>query len=115
METSATKYVRLKDLTEHRQFAGFSGKFVRSGQMTFVYWKIEAGAELPRHSQVQEQVAHTIEGRFEITVDGETTILEPGTVFVIPSNAVHSGRALTDCRIMDAFAPVREDYTPLEN
>lgn len=109
------KYVRLKDLTDHRQFAGFSGKFVRSEQMTFVYWKIEAGAELPSHSHVHEQVAHTIEGRFEITVNGETTILEPGTVFVIPSNAVHSGRALTECRIMDAFAPVREDYIPLEN
>jgi quercetin dioxygenase-like cupin family protein len=109
------KYVRLKNLTDHSRFPGFSGKFVRSEQMTLVFWKIEAGAELPSHSHVHEQVAHTIEGQFEITVEGETTILEPGTVFVIPSNAVHSGRALSECRILDVFAPVREDYISLEN
>ena len=33
-----------------------------------------------------------------------------GEVAVIPSGAVHSGRALTQCRFLDVFHPVREDY-----
>jgi quercetin dioxygenase-like cupin family protein len=50
------------------------------------------------------------EGEFELTVDGETEVLRPGVVAVIPSDAEHSGRALTDCRVIDIFHPVREDY-----
>ena len=38
-------------------------------------------------------------GRFEITIDGKTTVVEPGDCVVIPSGAVHSGRTLTDCEI----------------
>jgi len=55
-------------------------------------------------------VANIIEGEFELTIDNETKILKPGDVAVIPSNAVHSGKAITDCRILDVFYPVREDY-----
>lgn len=100
----------LDELAEHELISGFHGRIVHSERMTFVYWRIEAGALLPEHSHPHEQVAHTFEGEFEITIDGETQILTAGSVAVIPGNAVHSGRALTECRIMDAFQPVREDY-----
>jgi quercetin dioxygenase-like cupin family protein len=53
---------------------------------------------------------HVLEGEFELTVAGETKILKPGQVAVIPSNVPHSGKALTKCYIIDAFYPVREDY-----
>lgn len=108
------KYVWLKDVPEQTHFAGFSGKFVSSGKMTFVFWEVQAGALLPQHSHMHEQVTHMIEGQFEMTVDGQTIVLEPGTVFVIPPHAVHSGRALTACRIIDSFAPVRQDYLVFE-
>ena len=57
-----------------------------------------------------EQVVHLYEGEFELTVDGQTSRLSSGTVFAIPANIRHSGRAITDCRVMDVFCPVREDY-----
>jgi quercetin dioxygenase-like cupin family protein len=53
---------------------------------------------------------HILEGEFELTVAGEIKILKPGQVAVIASNVPHSGKALTQCRIIDAFYPVREDY-----
>ena len=89
---------------------GFHARIIHSERMTFVLWKIEAGAVLPEHSHPHEQVAHVLGGEFEITIDGITRRVGEGEVAAIPPNAVHSGKAITDCEIMDAFCPVREDY-----
>jgi unsaturated pyranuronate lyase len=43
-------------------------------------------------------------------VDGSRILLKAEDVLVIPPNAVHSGRALTELRLTDVFSPVREDY-----
>ena len=89
---------------------GFHGRFVHSETMTFALWEIDAGATLPEHAHHHEQVVHLYEGEFELTVEGRPVRATPGTVLAIPPNARHSGRALTACRIMDVFCPVREDY-----
>jgi len=34
----------------------------------------------------------------------------PGVVYVIPPQARHSGRGITDCRVLDVFSPARDDY-----
>jgi len=89
---------------------GFYAKFVHSANMTFVYWNIKKDAKLPEHSHPHEQVAHVISGKFEVTLNGETHILKKDDIFIIPPQAKHSGRALTDCQILDTFYPVRKDY-----
>ncbi|MBS3650857.1 cupin domain-containing protein [Pseudaminobacter sp. 19-2017] len=95
---------------EQTPIPGFHGKVLHTDSMSFVLWRIDAGASLPEHRHVHEQVIHMLDGTFEATVDGRTETLHAGMVSAIPSNALHSGRALTDCRILDAFSPVREDY-----
>jgi quercetin dioxygenase-like cupin family protein len=104
------KVNKLSELESREVVAGFHGKFVHSENMTFVYWQIDAGSTLPEHAHPHEQVANILEGTFELRVNGETVTLEPGNVAVIPSNAKHTGRAVSDCRILDVFYPVREDY-----
>ena len=89
---------------------GFEGRFAHSATMTFALWTIAAGARLPEHRHVHEQVVHQLEGEFELTIEGKTFVSKPGLVTAIPPDALHSGRALTDCRILDVFSPVREDY-----
>ena len=69
-----------------------------------------AGATFPEHQHPHEQIVSMIAGELELVVDGVTHRLTPGQVFVIPPDARHSGRALTACRVLDAFAPIREDY-----
>lgn len=98
------------NVAESEPLPGFLGKVLHSDTMSFALWRIRAGSVLPEHSHVHEQVVHMIEGDFELVVDGEAKRLGPGMVAVIPSHARHSARALTDCRILDAFQPVREDY-----
>jgi quercetin dioxygenase-like cupin family protein len=100
----------LSEIKERELIPGFHGRVIHTDSMTFVYWLIDKGAPLPEHSHPHEQVAHVFEGQFELTIDGETRTLEPETVAAIPGNAIHSGKAITQCRILDVFSPVREDY-----
>lgn len=103
-------FIKLTEIEEIEKIPGYRVRFIHSDTMTFAHWTIQAGAPLPEHSHVHEQVATVIEGEFELTVNGETQVLRPGMVAVIPSNAVHSGHAVTNCKIIDAFYPIREDY-----
>jgi quercetin dioxygenase-like cupin family protein len=89
---------------------GFKGRFIHSETMTFVLWRISAGARLPEHRHIHEQVVHQLEGAFELTIEGRTVSSRRGMVTAIPPNALHSGHALTDCRILDVFYPIRDDY-----
>ncbi|MDZ4715772.1 MAG: cupin domain-containing protein [Cytophagales bacterium] len=100
----------LQNVQPREVFPGFQGRFVHSDNMTFAYWEIRKGATVPLHSHVHEQVANMLEGEFELEIDGQKHRLSPGSVAVIPSNAMHTGIALSDCRILDVFSPVREDY-----
>lgn len=103
-------FLALKDIEEKEIVPGYRAKFVHSDNMTLGFWDVDPGAELPEHSHPHEQIANVLEGRFELTVDGEPRVLEPGMVAVIPGGVPHSGKALTSCRLMDVFHPAREDY-----
>ena len=89
---------------------GFRAKFVHSEFMTTSFVEVEAGAVLPLHSHMNEQVSIITEGKFEMTIDGITKIYAPGMDIEIPGNIEHGGKALTPCKITDVFYPVREDF-----
>ena len=103
-------FLDLKDIEQKEIVKGYNARFVHSDNMTTAYWEVEAGAELPLHSHDHEQISNVTKGKFEFNLDGEIKILEPGNVVIIPSNVTHSGKAVTDCLIIDTFHPVREDY-----
>ena len=94
-------------------FTGFDAKFIHSEKLTIAYIEIKEGSILPTHSHPHEQVTQVLSGQLEITIEGVSQILEAGLVAVIPSNAAHSGRAVTDCVALDVFTPVREDFRAL--
>lgn len=101
---------RLADLPVREVFPGFRGQFIHTDAVTLAYWIIDAGSPLPEHSHPHEQVVNMFDGELELTVDGVTRTLRGGDVLAIPGGARHSGRALTEVRVLDVFAPVREDY-----
>jgi len=101
---------KLDNIVPREIMPGFFGRMIHSESMSFVYWDIKEGSPLPEHSHMHEQVANMLEGKFLLVIAGESRELSPGDVAIIPSNAVHSGKALTDCKILDVFCPVREDY-----
>lgn len=103
-------YIELQKLTPKEIIPGYHGRAIHTGNMTFMYWHVDAGAAIPVHSHLHEQVAHVLKGQFELTVAGETKVLEPGTVATIPPHVPHGGKAITDCELLDVFYPEREDY-----
>ncbi len=103
-------FLNLKDVEQKEIVKGYKARFVHSEKMTTAYWEVEAGAELPTHSHEHEQVSNVTEGKFEFNLNGEIRTLMPGDVVIIPSNVPHSGKALTNCSIIDTFHPIREDY-----
>lgn len=103
-------FVSLDDLDRSEEIPGFLGAFLHTDNMTVASWEVDAGSTFPEHAHPHEQISVVVEGTFELTLDGETDVLKPGRVAVIPSEAPHSGRAVTDCTIIDVFSPVREEY-----
>ena len=100
----------MNGIQEREIVPGYRAKFIHGDNLTLAYWDVDPGAALPEHSHIHEQIANVLEGKFELTVDGEARILEPGQVAVIPSNMPHSGKAITPCRLLDVFHPTRDDY-----
>lgn len=103
-------FLKPEEIDKKELFPGCVAKLIHSENMTVVHWTIEADGHIPEHSHPHEQVANIIEGEFEFTIDGKTKRLDPGCVAIIPADAVHSGKAITECFIIDIFYPVREDY-----
>ncbi len=100
----------MKALPGRELIPGYRGRFAHSANMTVAHWTIEAGNTVPEHIHDQEMIVNVIEGRFEMTIGGETRVMEAGDVAIIPSNVPHSALALTDCRAIDVFSPPRPEY-----
>jgi len=105
-----SNFIEIKTIKQIEIVPGFKARFVHSNSMTISYWDVKKGCKLPEHKHHHDQISQVTEGKFELTIDGISKIMEPGKVAIIPSNAVHSGEAITDCKVMDIFSPVREDY-----
>lgn len=103
-------FISMSDLPSKEMVPGFDGQFIHTEKLTVSYWNIKNGSILPEHAHPQEQITHVLAGELELTINGETQVVKPGIVAVIPGNVRHSGRALTDCIALDVFQPVREDY-----
>lgn len=104
-----TEY-KLAEIPSNEIMPGYHGRLVHSEHLSIAYWTVENGAKVPEHSHKNEQVMQVLEGRFELTVEGQSKIYETDELVVIPPFAKHSGMALTECKLMDVFTPVREEY-----
>ena len=104
MTTTSTNEMQSAEL-----IPGLHFKLFHTDQVTLSFVRVEEGAVLPEHAHPQEQITIVQKGKLELTVAGNTTVLEPGGIIHIPSDAMHSGVAHSECEVLDVFHPVRED------
>jgi len=100
----------LSNIPSKELIPGFHGKFIHGNQSTLAFWDIKQGCIMPQHQHPHEQITHIVSGELEMVIGGEKMLFTAGTVHVIPSNTPHGAVAITDCKVIDAFAPARDDY-----
>ena len=102
--------ITLETLPVREIFPGVRARLVHTDRVTHSWVVLDQDATFPDHQHPHEQVVSVLEGQLDMVVNGEPVVLTAGQVYVIPPHAPHSGRAVTACRVLDTFAPVREDY-----
>ena len=102
--------MNLKSHASKELMPGFHGKMVHGNQITWAFWTVKKGAIVPEHQHPHEQIMYVLEGEFRLSIEGKSKVYKKNDYVVISSNVSHEGEALTDCKLMDVFSPVREDY-----
>ena len=73
--------------------------------------EFDANSEVPNHTHPHEQAGMVLEGELELDIEGETRLLKPGDVYIIPGDVEHWARSRTsEARVLDIFSPVREEF-----
>ena len=91
-------------------FPGIRGRYFHGDRMTAGDLVLDAETDIPIHRHPHEQLTYLLEGRMEFIVGDEKQLMEPGDIAIIPGGVLHGGRTLTSCRVIDTFAPARDDY-----
>ena len=72
--------------------------------------RFEQGSVGNLHHHVHRQVSYVESGRFEVTIDGNKTILHKGDSFLVAPDLLHGVVALEEGMLIDVFTPAREDF-----
>ena len=103
-------FVDTSSLKVVERLPGWHGRYFHSANMTFAHYDFTRGASIHEHSHAQEEVYEVIEGELEMTIEGATQIARSGMVAIVPSNARHSVKALTDGRAIIVDSPARPEF-----
>jgi len=102
-------FIDIDQLEAWERLPGWVGRVYHSEHMTFAHWTFAADTAVHEHRHPNEEVWHVLEGELEVTVGGESRRCGPGGVAIVPMNASHSVRALTDGKALVADYPLRDD------
>jgi quercetin dioxygenase-like cupin family protein len=89
---------------------GWQGRYFHTPHMTFAHYDFTSGAPIHEHFHPEEEVYEVIEGKLELTIDGEAHVANPGVVAIVPPNVRHSVKALTGGRAIIVDCPRRPDF-----
>ena len=95
-------------LTEIERLPGWRGRYFDSPSMTFAHYEFDAGSTIHEHSHPQEEVYEILEGELEITIAGIAERYGAGFAGIVPSNTLHSVKAISDGRVIVVDYPRRE-------
>lgn len=103
-------FIDTSGLKVTERLPGWHGRYFHSPSMTFAHYDFKRGASIHEHFHPEEEVYEVIEGELEVTIEGMAQVARAGVVAIVPANARHSVRALTDGRVIIVDHPRRGDF-----
>ena len=101
-------YIRTSKLDTVEPLSGWHGKFFHTENLSFMHYTVADNAlPIPDHEHPTEEIWNVLEGKFEVTIDGETQVVGEGDVAVVPRNATHRLVALEPGRAIVVNYPHR--------
>ena len=101
--------VEIESLPVIERLPGWRGRFFHSEHMTVAHYEFAGGSSIHEHFHPQEEIYHVLNGELELTIEGKSHLARPGVAVIVPSNARHSARALSDGRVLIVDSPRRLD------
>ena len=103
-------FVDTSSLPVIERLPGWKGRYFQSPNMTFAHYDFTRGSSIHEHFHAEEEVYEVIEGELEVTINGVAQVARPGLVAIVPSNTLHSVKALTDGRAIIVDHPARLEF-----
>jgi len=72
--------------------------------------KFKTGGIGYAHQHIHAQSSYIASGVFEVSVNGEKSILKTGDGFFVEPNVLHGAVCLEEGVIIDTFSPMRQDF-----
>jgi quercetin dioxygenase-like cupin family protein len=101
--------VDISSLPMIERLPGWRGRFFHSEYMTVAHYEFASGSRIHEHFHPQEEIYHVLDGELELVIEGQPQVARPGLAVIVPSNARHSARALSDGRVLIVDSPRRPD------
>jgi quercetin dioxygenase-like cupin family protein len=92
---------------------GIRRRIITGDGMMIAQIFLEAGAKVPRHSHVNEQITYILEGALVLRLGEhleQEVVVRAGEVLHIPAHVPHEAEALEDTLDVDVFHPPRADW-----
>jgi mannose-6-phosphate isomerase-like protein (cupin superfamily) len=98
-------FVDTTKLNVVERLPGWHGRYFHSQSMTFAHRDCVCGASIHKHSHSLE-----VEGELEVMIDGQSQIVRPGLVAIVPADVRHSVNARTNGRAIIVDYPLRRGF-----
>ena len=90
---------------------GSSSHLVWGENIMVSFLTMKTGSTFEFHSHPQEQIMIVIDGYIDEVIGDKIYRAQKGDVIHLPPNIIHAGFIReADCKVIDIFSPVREDY-----
>jgi quercetin dioxygenase-like cupin family protein len=110
LEKTSWKTMEIEQLNDKLSRQMISGENATISQLL-----LKKGAQVPRHTHMNEQYSWIISGSLKFVFDDRDILVGAGEILLIPANVAHSAVALEDTVDVDIFAPRREDWIRKED
>ncbi len=83
---------------------GIKGWILQGEDHQLVFFEMEVNARIPEHSHEYVEWAMLIEGKMDLSVEGQTSGYNGGNEFLIPAHSRHKAVFLTKSRMVSLFS-----------